>query len=302
MTTIVHTLNNEVRRQFPAWLPLLTLPLATAWLTVASPAWLQLWSLAFAIYAGFKWLTFALSPAASHASFASSAGYLFLWTGMDADAFFSPDKQPSTPRWSEWGWSIAQMVFGSWLLLGLAPRFIESHPLIAAWLAMTGLVSVLHFGLSQLLSLAWRSRGVNARHIMHKPVYATSLADFWSHRWNLAFRDLMHKFVFQPLVQNIGVAWATMAVFLVSGLIHDAVISLAARGGWGLPTLYFLIQGLAVLVQRSRAGKRLGLGRGILGWLFAVIIVVAPAGLLFHPPFLRAVVVPMLQTIQAAMP
>jgi len=41
---------------------------------------------------------------------------------------------------------------------------------------------------------------------------------------------------------------------------------------------------------------------GMAAITFDTTIVVAPAGLLFHPPFLRAVVVPMLQTIQAAMP
>ena len=67
--------------------------------------------------------------------------------------------------------------------------------------------------------------------------------------------------------------------------------------GWGLPTLYFLIQAAASFVERSRFGKRLGLGRGLIGWLFAVAVVVGPAGLLFHGPFIANVVVPMVKTI-----
>lgn len=298
MTTIVQTKSIEIRRELTAWVPLVVLPIAAGWLTAVLPAWVRMWAVAVSIYAGFKWATFALSPAARRASIAKAAGYLFLWTGVDAEAFFGSRKRAEQPRWTELAWAADQTAIGFLLLFGIAPHFIASQPLFAGWLTMTGVVSILHFGVSHFLSLAWRRAGVNARHIMDKPLLARSLADFWGRRWNLAFRDLMHQFVFQPLVLQMGVAWATLAVFLVSGLIHDAVISLAAGAGFGLPTLYFLIQGVAVLVEHSRVGRRFGLGRGIVGWLFAVAVIVGPAGLLFHPPFITRVVVPMLEAIQ----
>jgi alginate O-acetyltransferase complex protein AlgI len=132
---------------------------------------------------------------------------------------------------------------------------------------------------------------------MQKPVLARSLTDFWGRRWNLAFRDLAHRFVFQPLAPSAGPAQATIAVFLVSGIIHDAVISFAAGGGWGLPTLYFLIQGVALLLEKSRFGKRAGLSRGWIGRLYATAVVTGPAMLLFHTPFIMRVVLPMLESI-----
>jgi Membrane bound O-acyl transferase family len=298
MTSIVHTKRLEIRDQLTAWLPLAVLPIAAGWLTTTLAAWQQMWAVAIAIYAGFKWATFALSPPAGNATAARTAGYLFLWTGMDAEAFFGWQKRAAPPRWSEVAWATAQTAVGFWLLFAVAPRFIESAPLVAGWLAMTGVVSILHFGVSHFLSLAWRTAGINARHIMDKPLLARSLADFWGRRWNLAFRDLMHRLIFQPLAPQLGVGSATLAVFLVSGLIHDTVISFAAGAGFGLPTLYFLIEGAALLFEHSRVGKRLGLGRGIIGWLFAAVVIVAPAGLLFHPPFITCVVVPMLEAIQ----
>jgi hypothetical protein len=301
MTTIVRTKSIEVRQQLAAWAPLVALPVGAGWLTGPLPAWVRMWAVAVAIYAGFKWATFALSSAARQASMSRSAGYLFLWTGMDAEAFFGSRKQTEQPRCSELVWAAGQPAFGIWLLLSIAPRFIAAHPLIAGWLTMTGVVSILHFGVSHFLSLVWRMDGVNARHIMNTPVLSKSLADFWGRRWNLAFRDLMHQFMFQALAPQIGVAWAMLTVFLVSGLIHDAVISFAVGVGFGLPTLYFLIQGVAVLVEHSRFGRRIGLGRGIVGWLFAVVVIVAPASLLFHPPFITRVVLPMLEAIQSVL-
>jgi hypothetical protein len=88
-----------------------------------------------------------------------------------------------------------------------------------------------------------------------------------------------------------------MITFLVSGLIHDLVISLPAHEGYGLPTAYFTLQGLAMLFERSSMGQRLGLGRGFSGWLFTLTIALGPAVTLFHPPFVQHVILPMLDAI-----
>ena len=88
-----------------------------------------------------------------------------------------------------------------------------------------------------------------------------------------------------------------MAVFVVSGVIHDVVISTAARAGYGLPTLYFIIQGLALLFERSRIGRRIGLGKTVIGWVYCAGVILGPVGLLFHRPFIEHVVVPMLRAL-----
>ena len=97
---------------------------------------------------------------------------------------------------------------------------------------------------------------------MHAPILATSLGDFWGRRWNLAFRDLAHSYIFRPLIRRTGPAAATLAAFVASGVIHDAVISIPARGGYGLPTLYFSIQGVAVLIERRGGHGSVGLRVG----------------------------------------
>jgi hypothetical protein len=86
---------------------------------------------------------------------------------------------------------------------------------------------------------------------------------------------------------------------MVSGLIHDLVISLPARGGYGLPTLYFLLQGAGVTVEHSRLGKKLGLGKGARGWCFMMMSLVLPVFELFHPWFVLRVILPFMQAVHA---
>ena len=70
------------------------------------------------------------------------------------------------------------------------------------------------------------------------------------------------------------------------------MISCAARGGYGLPTAYFVLQGVGVSFERSRVGRRLGLRRSVRG-------TAGPAFWLFHPPFVRYVVLPFMRAIGA---
>jgi hypothetical protein len=164
---------------------------------------------------------------------------------------------------------------------------------------MLGIILFLHFGVFELLALLWQKAGLNAKPVMRQPLFATSLADFWSTRWNTAFNALAHDLAFRPLKRKLGIRRTTLAVFLISGLIHELVISLPARAGFGFPTAYFLLQGAAILVERSPLGRRIGLGRGFRGWLFMALCAGGPAFWLFHPPFVINVILPMLDGIGA---
>ena len=164
---------------------------------------------------------------------------------------------------------------------------------------MFGLTLLLHFGLFHFAALVWQNAGIPAKPLMQSPATATSLASFWGIRWNTAFNKLVHDLAFRPLARRLGIAWATLGVFAISGIIHELSISFPARGGYGLPFGYFILQGLGVLLERSRFGRALGLGHGFRGWLFMFLFTAAPAYWLFHPTFVQNVILPMLQTIGA---
>ena len=97
----------------------------------------------------------------------------------------------------------------------------------------------------------------------------------------------------------VGPRWGIVAGFLFSGAIHDLVISVPARGGYGGPTVFFAIQGAAMVAERSAFGRRIGLGGGWSGRLFAAAALLAPAGLLFHRPFVVGIIVPFMRALGA---
>jgi D-alanyl-lipoteichoic acid acyltransferase DltB (MBOAT superfamily) len=218
---------------------------------------------------------------------------------MDAEAFLSGTVRPAPPHLSEWIAAALKTLLGATLIWLVARTAVPVSPLLAGWLGMAGLMFVLHFGTFHLLSLGWRSIGVNAMPVMQNPLRSSSLAEFWGRRWNTAFHELATRFTFRPLRPIVGPAGATLLVFLLSGLIHELVISIPAHGGYWLPTGYFLVQGMGIAGERTRPGRRIGLGRGWRGWLFTVIVAAAPAFWLFPPLFVANVILPMLAFIGA---
>jgi alginate O-acetyltransferase complex protein AlgI len=258
-----------------------------------------MWTLAGAMYAACKALTWGVAwRAGVRAPWRRHAGYLLAWPGMDAAAFLR-GPAPAPPAPGEWAAAIATSASGVVILSGVVPRIADDAVWLRGWLGMVGLVLLLHFGVFHLLSCAWRRAGVDARPLMVAPIRSTSVAEFWGRRWNLAFRDLTHRFLFRPLRPRLGPGGAILAGFLCSGLVHELVISVPATGGYGGPTGFFAVQGLALLGERSAVGRRFGLGHGVRGRLFTTAVLVAPLPALFHPPFVERIVVPFLSALGA---
>ncbi len=278
-----------------ACLPLFILPAIVLCVAWSWPAWMLMWGLAISIFAGLKWLTF-VDDASTVANFSRgrALGYLIAWPGLDAAQFLS-NKSGVPGSLREWMFAALKTAAGVLALRVAVARAREWPDLLTGWLGMVGIVLLLHFGLFHILSLSWRRVGVNAAPLMNWPITAASLADFWGRRWNVAFRDVSFRHLYRPLVWRCGPRSASLAVFVVSGLIHDAVISIPAGAGYGLPTLYFVLQGVGLLIEQSRRGRGAALGSGIAGRACCLALVAVPLPLLFHRPFVLNVVLPMLQ-------
>jgi predicted DCC family thiol-disulfide oxidoreductase YuxK len=293
-------INRGATRPLPArtrWVALALLPLLALSAKPFLPPWAFMWLLAFAIFFGCKWLTLgnAIRRSGRVCPFRATA-YLFAWPGMDAARFLSRDLAPPVPHSTilkRAALAVARIAIGAVLVFSIARTAHE--PLLAGWLGMVGIILMLHFGIFALLSVGWRALRVDAQPIMDAPLRSTSVAEFWGRRWNGAFNDLALGLVFRPIARRVGVAVATLSAFAVSGLVHELLISLPGGAGYGFPTGYFLLQGCAVLIQRRCTALRGNLS----GWLFTMVVVAAPAFWLFHPPFVRRVILPFMEAIGA---
>ena len=268
-----------------------------AWLIVADcSATVVMWTFCFAIYGSWKLRTLAAQLRQQPCSLARASAYLFLWPGMNRQQFFDRDARFPKPRYNEVAAAIFSILCGTALLL-VAGRFLLVSHYVAGGLGMAGLIGLFHFGIFHLLSILWRFAGIDARPIMNAPLKAQALADFWGRRWNAAFHSAVNVHLFKPLAKRTSAVSVMLAVFFVSGLIHDLVISIPARGGYGLPTLYFLIQGAGILWQRRAGEPENRRPDSLLNRAFTWLLLVLPLPMLFHRPFLESVIAPIVAAL-----
>jgi alginate O-acetyltransferase complex protein AlgI len=257
--------------------------------------WLFMWLLVGIILSACKLLTWLNLDRPAALPTRRLLGYLFLWPGMRPQPFLAgPAAVTATRRELCFG-GLHRLLTGL-IVLGIAV-FADLPWRLRAWLGMAGFSLAVHFGVFDVLAAAWRRRGVPVEKLFACPAAAKSLADFWGNRWNRAFSAFAQDLIFRPLARRLGTAGATLAVFLFSGLAHEAVISVPAGGGYGGPMLYFLIQGLLVLIEKTRTFRRNMRDRPVYAWLRTATGVLGPLPLLFHRPFLQNVVLPFLAAL-----
>lgn len=252
--------------------------------------WILMW-----ILAGAQWWVFKLMRFFSAGGSKRLRLLFFLWIGMDTAPFLR--KRDAYTNYGEIFKPHPFALPASFLSVSAGASFIcffiprLENPLIGGWLGMLAILFLLHYGSFYLLARIFHWFGFSLTPIMLEPWKARDLSDFWGQRWNRAFSDWAGEFVFRPLAKRLGIVKGTLAGFLVSGLAHEFTISLPANAGYGLPTLYFLIQGVALLLFRKLKLPPLP------GRLATFLCVLLPAPLLFHPPFLERVIYPMIKTM-----
>jgi len=202
--------------------------------------------------------------------------FTFLWFGMEPTAF--------TAKKRKLKWKKDALIGLSCLLVGLALSVVVANSETTVILMMFVPLSIaFHYGALRLLAAFWRLQGVAVRPLFRNPLACRGLADFWSKRWNLSFSQMMARAVQRPLTPRLGKRGALFVVFLASGLLHELAITVPVQAGYGLPTLYFILHGIFVLLEKDH--WPLWLKRGI-----ALILVAAPLPILFPAEFTEHVI------------
>lgn len=199
----------------------------------------------------------------------------FGWFGMDAGTF---EKRREGLAWKDDVW-IGLGLIGMGTVLGIWVAASDWRQVLVMFLPMS---LGFHFGALRVLKGVHRANGFAVRTLFPNVLKARGVGDFWSRRWNVGYSQMMQRLVGRPVTGKAGRKVGLMAVFLISGLLHELAITLPVGAGYWLPTLYFCGHGVLVLLEQ-RWGRPLGK-------VPALVLVAAPLGLLFPALFQEEVI------------
>ncbi|KAK8591625.1 hypothetical protein V6N13_031664 [Hibiscus sabdariffa] len=147
-------------------------------------------------------------------------------------------------------------------------QYFHEHVLLSLYLIHTYLV------IQYLLALAAIPAevmlGVELEPQFKDPFGATSLQDFWGHRWNLRVSDILRPTIYNPVKSIstciIGRRWASLpavlATFFISGLMHELMYFHMTRENptWEI-TWFFILQGIFIDIEIILKKKLVATGK-----------------------------------------
>jgi alginate O-acetyltransferase complex protein AlgI len=256
------------------WLVTLAAYAVIHFASVDQPPLLRMVLLCCMLMAGMKWIVYSewrrrggeILPWGRWLCFAT------LWFGMEPMAWTGKRRSLQWRTHALWG--------GACSLTGGALVFLMSSYEVTMLIPLFIAMSIgFHFGALRLLTAFWRFKGFPVRALFRNPFRTRGFGDFWGKRWNLAYSQMMARAVMRPIQQKFGAKIALFCVFIISGILHELAITVPVQAGYGLPTCFFLVQGVLTtlekrenLVSATLCGASLVLG---LNFLFPTVFVEA---------------------------
>lgn len=199
--------------------------------------------------------------------------YLFAWPGISVDGFTERNSINANTgaRFLE-AW--LTLLAGLGILVGVS-LIGRGESTALNYVALFSILLIIHLGVIEVIADGIRLLGFSPRSLFDRPFLSISLRDFWSVRWNRAFVDMNKIFIMLPLRNRVPLAILTFSIFAFSGALHELGISYADGVSWGSPLLYFVIQGIGMVIEKHR---KLPLS---LVWAWILL----PVPLLFTPAF-----------------
>jgi hypothetical protein len=88
------------------------------------------------------------------------------------------------------------------------------------------------------------------RNMLHRSLGAGTFAGFWQY-WNPIWGYGLSRYVYSPLVRVMPLTAALIMTFVVSGAIHDLVVSAILGSATFVVTPWFLLLGLGLVFGRA---------------------------------------------------
>jgi alginate O-acetyltransferase complex protein AlgI len=286
--------NHSVARLI-SWIMAFTATFLTHDLTLTEPPGYRMLAIILILFSSMKVIV-AHEYSVDHQrlTFTQWIAFALTWFGMNPGVFSrrTMDKKSQGIQLIRFG--LSRIGIGLLLCVAAYVIFKYSSPsflitvLVTACL-LAGLSLTLHFGILNINSGIWNLMGVGTYALFKAPFRSLSLGEFWGRRWNFAFSEMTSIAVHRPLRKITNHKIATVAAFAFSGLLHELAISLPVNRGYGLPALYFVIQAVALLLEKkiqfkSTTSKHVW----VLFWL------IIPIPLLFHKYFLEGIIWPII--------
>jgi hypothetical protein len=223
--------------------------------------------------------------------------FVFGWVGMRSELFQTVGGPPLEKYKEMIIVGTSRIALGSALIFLAHKLFLPENTsfiIVATALAMIGLSLILHFGILAINAGIWRYFGVRTYYLFNSPLKSTSLSEFWSKRWNIAFSEMTSLAVYRPLKKKIGIKNAFFLAFLFSGLLHEMAISLPVNKGFGLPLAYFAIQAAVMITEDFLSKRNITFFRNSnIARLWVYFWVIVPAPILFHSYFIKGIIWPL---------
>lgn len=237
-------------------------------------------------------VTIAYYPFGNPLSYIQWLCFTLGWFGMRPNLF--EELRLSSPEFNKYTGillkGISRIVFGALILF--STKYIpDNASVIRFLLVLIALSLILHFGILNIQRWWWNAWGVRVSELFKSPLKSSSLTEFWSRRWNLAFSEMTSLAVFRPL-KKYGMVYATIGSFIFSGLLHEMAISLPVMGGFGMPFAYFVLHGILMAAEKSNFMKVI-LQKKIVGRCWVLIWLLLPLPILFHPEFIQKILTPL---------
>jgi len=112
---------------------------------------------------------------------------------------------------------------------------------------MCFVVYITFSGLWDLIAGTAALMGISISPMFDAPPIARNPREFWGRRWNLWFTKSAHRLIFVPLGGRNRPLLAVSAVFVVSALLHEAIVMLGLKAFDGRMLVFFSIHGLATI-------------------------------------------------------